>query len=138
VLTRCKKHIAHTTKKMKAGVIRRLATKTLKRNTTLKGQRRMNVNQISDSRNNLSLKVRWNRVGNHKSMNSLKQMTILVLNNPILSMNTKARKLSSSTLLSKHMAKSIKKILSYRIRTKDMNRSVKMSMNHSREILMDG
>jgi hypothetical protein len=36
VLTRCKKHIAHTTKKMKAGVIGRLATKKLKRNTTLK------------------------------------------------------------------------------------------------------
>jgi hypothetical protein len=60
-LTRCKKHIAHTVKKMKAGVIRHLATKTLKRNTTLKGRRRLNVNQISDSRNSLSPKVRWNR-----------------------------------------------------------------------------
>jgi hypothetical protein len=36
-LTRRKKHIAHTTKKMKAAVIGRLATKMLKRNTTLKG-----------------------------------------------------------------------------------------------------
>jgi hypothetical protein len=58
---RCKKHIAHTTKKMKAGIIKRLATKTLKRNTTPQGQRRLNVNQISDSRNILIPKVRWNR-----------------------------------------------------------------------------
>jgi hypothetical protein len=62
-LTRCKKHIAHTSKKMKAGVIERLATKTLKRNTTMKGQKRLNINQISSSRNSLSPKVRWNRVG---------------------------------------------------------------------------
>jgi hypothetical protein len=33
--------------------------------------------------------------------------------------------------------KSIREILSYRIRSKDMNRSVKMSINHSREILID-
>jgi hypothetical protein len=40
---------AHSThnKKMKAGVIGRLATKTLKRNTTLKSRRRLNVNEIS-------------------------------------------------------------------------------------------
>jgi hypothetical protein len=94
VLTRCKKHIAHIAKKTKAGVIGRLATKTLKKNTTLKGRRRLNVNQISGSRNNLSPKVRWNRGGNHKIMSSLKQMTMLTLSNPILSMSTRARKLS--------------------------------------------
>jgi hypothetical protein len=53
---RCKKDIAHTAKKMKAGVIRRLATKMLKMNTTLKGRRRLNVNQISGSRNSLCQK----------------------------------------------------------------------------------
>jgi hypothetical protein len=91
---RCKKHIAHTAKKTKAGVVGRLATKTLKRNTNLKGQRRLNVNQISSSRNSISPKVRWNRGGNHKSMSSLKKMMMLVLSNPILSMSTRARKLS--------------------------------------------
>jgi hypothetical protein len=91
---RCKKHIAHTTKKTKAGVIGRLATKALKRNTTLKGPRMLNVNQISGSKKRLSPKVRWNRGGNHKSTSSLKQMTMLVLSNPILSMSTQARKLS--------------------------------------------
>jgi hypothetical protein len=60
----------HTAKKTTAGVIRRLATKTLKRNITLKGRRRLNVNQISDNRNSLSPKVRWNRGGNHKSMST--------------------------------------------------------------------
>jgi hypothetical protein len=65
---RCKKYIAHTAKKMKAGVIRHLATKMLKRNTTLKGQQRLNVNQISGSRNNINPKVRWGRGDNDKSM----------------------------------------------------------------------
>jgi hypothetical protein len=78
---------------MKAGVIGRLATKMLKRNTTLKGRRRLNVNQISSNRNSLSPKVRWNRGGNYKSTSSLKKMTMLALNNPILSMSTRARKL---------------------------------------------
>jgi hypothetical protein len=58
---RYKKYIAHTAKKMKTGVIGRLAIKTLKRNTTLKGRRRLNVNQIGGSRNSLSPKKRWNR-----------------------------------------------------------------------------
>jgi hypothetical protein len=59
VLTRCKKHIAHTAKKAKTGVIKRLATKMLERNTTLKYQGMLNINQISDTRNNLGPKVRW-------------------------------------------------------------------------------
>jgi hypothetical protein len=79
---------------MKAGVIERLTKKTLKRNTTLKGRRRLNVNQISSSRNSLSPKVRWNRGGNHKSTSSLKKMLMLALNNPIMSMSIRARKLS--------------------------------------------
>jgi hypothetical protein len=69
---RSKKHIAHTAKKTKEGVIRRHATKMLKRNTTLKGRRRLNINQISGGRNNLSSKVRWDGGSNHKSMSSLK------------------------------------------------------------------
>uniref|UniRef100_A0A0A9CGU6 Uncharacterized protein n=1 Tax=Arundo donax TaxID=35708 RepID=A0A0A9CGU6_ARUDO len=36
VLSRCKKHIAHTAKKMKDGVVRRLPTKTLIRNPPMK------------------------------------------------------------------------------------------------------
>jgi hypothetical protein len=69
---RCKKHIAHIAKKMKAGVIGHLTTKTLKRNTTLKGRRRLNVNQISGSRNSINPKVRQDRGGNHKSTSSIK------------------------------------------------------------------
>jgi hypothetical protein len=85
---RCKKHIAHTAKKTKARVFGRLATNTLKRNTTLKGRRRLNVNQISSSRNNHSPKVRKNRGGNHKSTSGLKKMAMLMFSNPILSMST--------------------------------------------------
>jgi hypothetical protein len=79
---------------VKVGVIGRLAIKTLKRNTTLKGRRRLNVNQISSSRNSLSSKVRWNKGGNHKSTSSLKKIMMLAFSNPILSMSTRARKLS--------------------------------------------
>jgi hypothetical protein len=68
--------------------------------------------------------VRWNRGDDYKSMSSLKQMTMLVLNNPILSMSTRVRKQSKSTLLSKHLVKSIREILSCRIYMKDTNRSV--------------
>jgi hypothetical protein len=138
VRSRGARSTSHTAKKTNAGAIEHLATKTLKMNTTLKGRRRLNVNQISGSRNRLSPKVRCNRGDNHKSTTSLKQMTMLALSNPILSMSTRARKLSWSTLLSKHLAKSIREILYCRIRTKYTNRSVKMSTNHSREILIDG
>jgi hypothetical protein len=65
-------------------------------------------------------------------------MTMLVLSNPILSMGTRTKKLSESILLSKHLAKSIREILSCKICTKDTNRRVKMSTNHSRGILIDG
>jgi hypothetical protein len=67
---------------MKSGVIRRLATKTLKRNTTPKDRRRLNINQISGSRNSLSPKVRWIRGGNYKSTSSLKQMAMLSAQQP--------------------------------------------------------
>jgi hypothetical protein len=65
-------------------------------------------------------------------------MTILALSNPIMSMSIRTRKLSKTTLLNKLPMKSIREILTYRIHKKDTNRSVKMSMNHSRESLIDG
>jgi hypothetical protein len=44
-------------------------------------------------------------------------MMMLALSNPILSMGTRTRNLSESTLLSKHLVKSISEILSCKIRT---------------------
>jgi hypothetical protein len=133
-----KKHIEHTIKKSKATVIRHLATKMLKRNTTLKGRVRLNVKQISCGRNIFAPKVRWDGGSNHKSMSCLKNMTMLTLSNPILSLSTRIRKLGRSTLLCKYLAKSLKEILSCRIHMKNTNRSCKMSVNHNRESLIDG
>jgi hypothetical protein len=84
VLTRCKKHIARVAKKMNATIIRRLGTKTLKRNTILEGRGRLHVNKISGGRNSLGPKVRWDGGSNHKSMSSLRNMMMLALSNPIL------------------------------------------------------
>jgi hypothetical protein len=47
-----------THEKMMARVIKELATKMVNMNTTLKDRRRLNVNQISGSRNSLILIVR--------------------------------------------------------------------------------
>jgi hypothetical protein len=62
-------------------------------------------------------------------------MMMLALSNLILCMSTRTRKLGKSTLLNKYLAKRLREILSCRIHT---NRSVKMSVNHCRESLMDG
>jgi hypothetical protein len=64
-------------------------------------------------------------------------MMMLVLSNPVLSMNASTRKLGKSTLLNKYLAKSLKKILSCGICKKKTNISVKISVNHSRESLTD-
>lgn len=51
---------AHITqpKKTKTGVVGHIATKMLKRNTTLKRQRMLNVSEIGGSRDILNLEVR--------------------------------------------------------------------------------
>jgi hypothetical protein len=98
--------------------------------------RKLNVNQISGSGNSFGSKVRSNDGSKHKSTSSLKNMTMLVLSNPILSMSTRIRKLGKSFLLNKYLVKSLRD--SCKIHTKNMNRSVKMSVNHNRESLVDG
>jgi hypothetical protein len=100
-------------------MVRRLTTKTLKRNPTLKSGRRLNVNQIICCRNSLSPKMWGNRGSAHKSTSSLK-MTMLALSNTILSMSARTRKLSKSTLRRKKPAKSTRKIFSCRISAKNI------------------
>jgi hypothetical protein len=56
VLTRWEQHIADTTKRTKTWIIRRLATKMLKRNPSMKSWGRLNVCQVSGNRNSLSPK----------------------------------------------------------------------------------
>ena len=65
-------------------------------------------------------------------------MTMLVLSHTILSMSAMRSKLGKNPLLIKYSTKRISEILTYRVNIKDMNRGVKMSVNHSREGLING
>jgi hypothetical protein len=61
----------------------------------------LNIDEIGGSGNSLSPKVRQKRSGNHQHTSHLKKVTMLALSHTILSMSTRTRKLSKSTLLSK-------------------------------------
>jgi hypothetical protein len=63
--------------------------------------------------------MRRNKGSEFKSTSSLKKMTMLAVNNTILSMSARTRKLSKSTLRKKKMGKSIRKVLSYRVNMKN-------------------
>jgi hypothetical protein len=103
--TRGKKNIANATKQTKCQVIRSTTKKALERNTTLQSSRRLNIDEIGGSENNLSPKVRWKRSGNHQRTGHLKKVTMLALSHAILSPSTRTRELSKSTLLSKERAR---------------------------------
>lgn len=80
MLTIRKKHITHILKKMKAGVIRHLATKALKRNASLKSGR---VSQVSSGREPQP-RSEGNGNNKHESASGLKKMAMLVLSNIVL------------------------------------------------------
>jgi hypothetical protein len=67
-----------------------LPTKVLKRNTTLKSRRRLNVSEIGASRDSLSPEMR-NKIGEHKSTSSLKKMAMLTLGKTTPSISTRTR-----------------------------------------------
>jgi hypothetical protein len=79
---------------MKRQVIRR----TLERNTTLQSCRGLNIDEIGGRGNSLSLKVRQKRSSDHQCTSRLERVTMLVLGHAILSMSTRTRELSKSTL----------------------------------------
>jgi hypothetical protein len=64
----------------------------------------LNIDEIGGSGNSLNPKVRQKRSGNHQCTSRLKKVTMLALSHTILSMSTRIRKLSKSTLLSKKSA----------------------------------
>jgi hypothetical protein len=102
--TRGKKNIANATEQTKRRVIRSTTRKALERNTTLQSSRGLNIDEIGGSGNSLSPKVRQKRSGNHQRTGRLKKVTMLALSHAILSMSTRTRELSKSTLLSKKSA----------------------------------
>jgi hypothetical protein len=102
--TRGKKNIANATRQMKHQVIRGTTREMLERNTILQSSKGLNIDEICGSGNSLSPKVRWKRSSNHQRTGHLKKVTMLALSHAILSMSTRTRELSKSTLLSKKSA----------------------------------
>jgi hypothetical protein len=98
---RGKKNIANATKQIEHRVIRSTTKKALERNTTLQSSRGLNIDEIGGSGNSLGPKVRQKRCGNPQRTGRLKKVTMLALRHAILSMSTRTRELSKSTLLSK-------------------------------------
>jgi hypothetical protein len=64
----------------------------------------LNIDEIGGSENSLSPKVRRKISGNHQRTGRLKKVMMLTLSHAILSMSTRTRELSKSTLLSKKRA----------------------------------
>jgi hypothetical protein len=75
------------------------------------------------------------RGSKHERASNLKKMTMLALNNTISNMSTRTRKLSKRTLCNKNLVMSPRKVFSYKISTKDTNRCVELSENHTDKIL---
>jgi hypothetical protein len=132
-----KKNIANATKQTKSRVVWRGTRKTLERNATLKGSRRLNVNEVSRCSDSLSPEMRRKRGSNHHSTGSLKNMTMLTFGDTILSMGAGTRELSKGTLLSKNTTQVLGDILSCRISTKDTNRRGILSTNHGNKALIN-
>ena len=63
---------------------------------------------------------------------------MLTLGNTILSMSTGAGKLSKCTLISKKTAMRARNVLAGRISSESKNGRVKLSVNHSGKLLIDG
>jgi hypothetical protein len=84
----------------------------LERNATLKGIRRLNVNEVSRYSDSLNPEMRPKRGSNHHSTGSLKNMTMLTLGDTILSMGAGTRELSKGALLSKNTTQVLGDILS--------------------------
>jgi hypothetical protein len=64
----------------------------------------LNIDEIGGSGNSLSPKVRQKRSDNHQRTGRLKKVMMLALSYAILSMSTRTRELSKSTLLNKKRA----------------------------------
>ena len=73
----------------------------------------------------------------HQRASRLTKVTMLALNNPILSMSTRTRELSKCALLNKESAQQMREIHTSRICVKDMDSSGKPGMNQGGKLLID-
>jgi hypothetical protein len=65
----------------------------------------LNVHKVNSSRDSFSLELRRNRRGKQQGSSSLKNVTMLMLSNIVLSMSIGARVLRKSALLRKKLTK---------------------------------
>jgi hypothetical protein len=136
--TRGKENIANTTKQMKHRIVSRATKKPLERNGTLKSSRSLHINEIGGDRDNLGPEMRRKRRSNHHRTSSLKKMKMLTLSQAILSIRTRIRELSKSTLLSKNTAQMLGDVVTSRVGAKHMNRHRKLGKNHYCKTLIYG
>jgi DNA-binding Xre family transcriptional regulator len=131
-------NIANTTKQTKNIIVRRAIIESLERNATLKGGRRLDINEIVRGRDSLSPAMRRKRGGNYHRTSSLKKMMVLTLSNVILGMRIRSRELRKSTVLSKNTTQMLGDILTNRISTTHTNICRELSENHGCKTLING
>jgi hypothetical protein len=117
-LTWREKNKANTPKTSEVTVARRTTKKALVGSTPLKNGGGLPVNKKNSRGDSLSPEVRWKLRGEQESTRSLKNVTMLTLSHTILSMSTRARKLSKCTLISKKATMRVRDVLSSRVSTK--------------------
>lgn len=137
MITRLQQNKTSTTKNTKVSVPGGPRVETLYRTDTLKSSRRLHIDKICSCRNSLSPELWWNMRGKEKSAGSLNQMMIFALSNPILSIDTRTRRLVKSALLRKKLSKSARTVLASRIIAKSTDGRIKLSTNHCCKATID-
>jgi hypothetical protein len=136
--TRGKEHVANATKQTKHRIVRRATKNPLKMNGTLKSSRRLHINDIGRGRGSLGPEMRQKIRSNHHRTSNLKKMTMLMLSHAILSMRTRTRELSESTMLSKNTTQMLGDVLNSRVSMEHANRYRKLGKKHGCKTLIYG
>jgi len=116
---------------------RRVTKEMLVGSATLSNIGGLSVNEKDSRRDTLNPEVMWKLRRKQERTGGLKNMTMLTLNNTILSMSTRAGELRKSAMCSKKTTRRIRNVLASRISTESTNGRIKLSANHSGELLID-
>ena len=104
---------------------------------TLSNRGGLSVNKKDSRRDTLSLEVMWKLRRKQERTGGLKNMTMLTLNNTILSMSTRAGELWKSAMCSKKTTMRIRNVFASRINTESTNGRIKLCANHDGELLIN-
>ena len=102
-------------------VARRVTKETLVGSATLSNRGGLSVNEKDSRRDTLNPEVMWKLRRKQERTGGLKNMTMLTLNNTILSMSTRAGELRKSAMCSKKTTRRIRNVLASRISTESTN-----------------